>query len=113
MPQRISCFEYCLNATLYLTTKAQFTYRSMEKRLDMACSTKTSDERLGISTVFTFLSVISRCSLLVEVVFFQAASHVTLLEKAHEENLCPLTLQIVANVKLFTLTCMCIHTLFS
>lgn len=78
----------------------------------IACSIKTSEQTWNQRSVYIFVSFLQVLAAIRSCLFPGSLACHTVLEKAHGEIQCPLALQFVANLKLFTLTltCIFIHT---
>lgn len=99
MPQRISCFEHCLNATVYLTIKAQFHLLKYGKASgSVSRSIKMSEQTWNQHGVYILVSYLQVLAASRSRLFPGSLTCHTVLEKAHEEAPCPLTLQTVANL---------------
>lgn len=94
-----------------LSTKTQFhteVWKGIWKYI--ACSIKTSEQTWNQQSVYIFASYLQVLTAISSCLFPGSLACHTVLEKAHEEIQCPLTLQFVANLKLFTLALTCTIT---
>lgn len=73
----------------------------------IACSIKTSEQTWNQRSVYIFVSYLPVLAAIRSCLFPGSLACHTVLEKAHEEIQCPITLQFVANLKLFTLAITC------